>query len=332
MKPPIALSHASLLACILLPALNAAGQMTSPSTGRSPLDASAGSTPLFLSIGTADGEPVLSIYPNRLCRIEASTNLADWTGLATFDGTNQVAYTDSAAAFQPARFYRYAINPLTNAVTGDHLDTADGEVTFHPVNHGTFILTWKGTVIYSDPVGGAARFQRLPRPDLILVTHNHPDHFDAATLAAVRASNTVILAPAIVSDALPTALKEMSAAMSNGAVTNLLGMSIEAVPAYNERHPRGVGNGYVLTIGGKRIYISGDTGDTPELRALPNIDVAFLCMNLPFTMSVDAAAEVVRSFRPKTVYPYHYSDSDLNRFKRLVGTDLPIEVRLRDWY
>jgi len=104
------------------------------------------------------------------------------------------------------------------------------------------------------------------------------------------------------------------------------------VPAYNSNHPKGRGNGYVLTIGGKRIYMSGDTGDIPETRALQDIDVSFVCMNLPFTMSVDQASDVVRAFRPKVVYPYHYSQSNVNSFKQKVGTDLGVEVRLRKWY
>ena len=115
------------------------------------------------------------------------------------------------------------------------------------------------------------------------------------------------------------------------------GISIEGVPAYNSNHPLGTCNAYVLTIGGKRIFISGDTGDTPEMRALPNIDAAFLCMNIPFTMNITTAASVVRAFRPAIVFPYHCrnqdnSDADLNSFKQQVGTDLGIEVRNRTWY
>jgi L-ascorbate metabolism protein UlaG (beta-lactamase superfamily) len=116
-----------------------------------------------------------------------------------------------------------------------------------------------------------------------------------------------------------------------------MGMTIEAVPAYNDNHPRGNGNGYVVTIGGKRIYISGDTGNTPEMRALPNIDVAFLCVNLPFTMSVTDAAGALRAFRPRVVYPYHYRNSggtfsDLEALRQMIGTDLGIELRARRWY
>jgi L-ascorbate metabolism protein UlaG (beta-lactamase superfamily) len=125
--------------------------------------------------------------------------------------------------------------------------------------------------------------------------------------------------------------------LTNGASTNVLGIHIEAVPAYNANHALGSGNGYVLTIGGKRLYMAGDTGNTPEMRALTNIDVAFLCMNLPFTMSVSDATNAVRAFRPKVVYPYHYRNqggdtANAATFKQWLGTDLGVEVRLRKWY
>jgi L-ascorbate metabolism protein UlaG (beta-lactamase superfamily) len=123
--------------------------------------------------------------------------------------------------------------------------------------------------------------------------------------------------------------------LTNGAAAELLGLKVEAVPAYNRTstfHPKGVGNGYVVTIGGKRLYVSGDTEDVPEIRALRDIDVAVVCMNLPYTMTVAQAASAVRELRPAVVYPYHSQGSDLNQFKRLAGADLGIEVRLRKWY
>jgi L-ascorbate metabolism protein UlaG (beta-lactamase superfamily) len=193
-------------------------------------------------------------------------------------------------------------------------------------------MSWNGRTIYNDPVGGAAPFQGLPRADLILVSHSHGDHFDVSTLNAVKGSNAVIVAPQAVFNSMSAALKSLTTVLTNGAITNIMGLTIDAVPAYNSNHPKGSGNGYVLTIGGKRIYMSGDTGDIPEMRALQDIDVSFVCMNLPFTMSVDQASDVVRAFRPKVVYPYHYSQSNVNSFKQQVGTDLGVEVRLRKWY
>ena len=153
----------------------------------------------------------------------------------------------------------------------------------------------------------------------------------------MRRPGTIIIVPQAVYNALTAAQKTNAIVLTNTVATNVLGMTIESVPAYNNvYHPRGTGNGYVVTIGGRRIYLSGDTGDAPEIRALPNIDVAFLCMNLPYTMDVPTAASVIRTMRPKVVYPYHYSPSsptsDVGLFKRMVGADLGIEVRLRKWY
>jgi L-ascorbate metabolism protein UlaG (beta-lactamase superfamily) len=226
----------------------------------------------------------------------------------------------------------------TNAMTGDHLATRNGDLVIHPINHATFAMSWNGQVIYVDPVGGARRFEGLPRPSLILLTDVHGDHLDVPTLSAIAGTNTVLVVPRAVLEKFPESLRRQSAVLTNGETKSLLGIEIEALPMYNttpERlrfHPKGRGNGYVLTLGDKRVYISGDTEETPEMRALKNIDVAFLCMNLPYTMAVEQAAQAVRDFKPKIVYPYHYRGSDLQKFKRLVGEDSGIEVRLRDWY
>jgi L-ascorbate metabolism protein UlaG (beta-lactamase superfamily) len=195
-------------------------------------------------------------------------------------------------------------------------------------------------MIYNDPVGAASMYQGIPRADLILVSHSHSDHFSISTLNAVTNANTAIVAPQTVYNGMSTTLKSRTLVLTNGTTTNVLGVGIEAVPAYNltsANHPKGVGNGYVLTIGGRRIYLSGDTEDIPEMRALQGIDVAFVCMNVPFTMPADKAADAIRDFRPRVVYPYHYRNQDLsfpnlNAFKQQVGTDLGIEVRLRKWY
>ena len=265
-------------------------------------------------------------------QVDTSTNLLLWNSMITLLSTGSNQHTDAAAANFNTRYYRAQEVSGTNILTGDHLLTEAGEVVFHPINHASFVIGWNGKTIYNDPVGGAAPFQGLPRADLVLVSHTHGDHFNPNTLDAVKGSNTVIVAPQAVFNGLSATLKALTIVLTNGATTNIMGLTIDAVPAYNLNHPIGSGNGYVLTIGGKRIYMSGDTGDIPEMRALQNIDVAFVCMNLPFTMSVDQASDVVRAFRPKVVYPYHYSQSNVNSFKQRVGTDLGIEVRLRKWY
>jgi L-ascorbate metabolism protein UlaG (beta-lactamase superfamily) len=271
------------------------------------------------------------------CRVDISEDLGSWAPLAILPfGSGMNQYTDSAAPYLTWRWYRAEQLAETNVLTGDYLMTTAGEIVIHPVDHASFVMGWNRTnAIYCDPVGGAARYTGFPRASLILLTHAHSDHFDSATLTAVKASHVVLVAPQAVYSTLTPALKTNTIMLTNGAVTQVLGISIEAVPAYNltsTQHPKGVGNGYVLDLGGKRIYISGDTEDTPEMRALQNIDVAFICMNQPYTMTVAKAASVVRQFQPKVVYPYHSSGSDVNSFKRQVGTDLGIEVRLRKWY
>jgi L-ascorbate metabolism protein UlaG (beta-lactamase superfamily) len=224
------------------------------------------------------------------------------------------------------------------ALTGDRIPTADGDLIVHPVNHASLVLAWKGVTIYVDPVGEAGRYEGLPRPDLILVTDIHGDHLDAATLTSLAGAKTSIVAPKAVTDKLPEALRTRTTTLANGETKSPLGVKIEAIPMYNttaarlQFHNKGRGNGYVLTLGGKRVYISGDTEDIPEMRDLKDIDVAFVCMNLPYTMTVDQAASAVRQFKPKIVYPYHYRGSDLEKFKKLVGDDAGVEVRLRDWY
>jgi L-ascorbate metabolism protein UlaG (beta-lactamase superfamily) len=217
-------------------------------------------------------------------------------------------------------------------------------LAIHPVHHSAIVFEWNGHVLYVDPHDGAQRFKPYAAPDLVLITDIHPDHMDPATLHDLDLAKATIIAPKAVVDQLPDDLKGRCTTLANGERTDLMGIGIEAVPMYNmpdpndPRHPKGRGNGYVLTMGGQRIYISGDTEDIPEMRALKNIDVAFVCMNLPYTMTVDAAASGVLAFKPKVVYPYHYHNqdgslSDVQRFKQLVNAGDPnIEVRLVDWY
>jgi L-ascorbate metabolism protein UlaG (beta-lactamase superfamily) len=224
------------------------------------------------------------------------------------------------------------------ALNGDVVPLRDGNLIIRPVNHATFVLGWNDRTVYVDPVGGGKRFEGLPQPDLILITDIHGDHLDAPTLNSISTPKTKFVVPKAVAEKLPANLRKQATVISNGESTELMDMKIEAIPMYNttperERfHPKGRGNGYLLTIGGKRIYISGDTEDIPEMRALRNIDVAFVCMNLPYTMDVEQAASAVREFKPAIVYPYHSRSSDVERFKQLVGGEGGVEVRLRDWY
>lgn len=222
-----------------------------------------------------------------------------------------------------------------------------GDLTIHPLHHGTFAMTWNDRAIYVDPApapgqdreaSAAAAFKGLPPPDIMLVTDVHGDHLSIPTLMDLVRPEARIVAPQAVVEILPSnPLRGNAMRLSNGRTITVHGIQIEAIPMYNltkerlQYHDKGRGNGYVLTIGGTRVYVAGDTEDIPEMRALRNIDVAFVPMNLPFTMTPQQAADAVRAFKPRIVYPYHYGKSDLAEFTRGVG-DAGIDVRVRNWY
>jgi L-ascorbate metabolism protein UlaG (beta-lactamase superfamily) len=226
-----------------------------------------------------------------------------------------------------------ALVPMT-VPPPDRIPATGGDITVAPLNHATLQLTWSGHVIDVDPVG-QADYTGLAAPDIILITDIHGDHLDPATIAKVRKATTKIVAPAAAAAKL-----EGAVVMANGDTQTIDGIAIAAVPMYNLTrgpaagqlfHDKGRGNGYVVTLGGKRIYIAGDTEGIPEMRALRNIDVAFVPMNLPYTMTPAEAADAVKAFAPKIVYPYHSRGQDTAAFAELLkGTG--IDVRLRDWY
>jgi L-ascorbate metabolism protein UlaG (beta-lactamase superfamily) len=228
--------------------------------------------------------------------------------------------------------------PPAPALSGDAFPTSRGDLIVHPVNHASFLMSWAGKTLYVDPVGGTAPYEGLPAPDVVFLTDIHSDHLSADTLTALVKAGTVIVAPQAVHDALPEGPRGATQVLTNGGTLTVADIRVEAMPMYNltpERlkfHEKGRGNGYVLTLGGERVYIAGDTEDIPEMRQLRDIDVAFVPMNLPYTMTVAQAADAVREFKPKVVYPYHSRGSDLNEFTRLVGTDVGVEVRVRAWY
>ncbi len=214
--------------------------------------------------------------------------------------------------------------------------TSAGPVKITPVFHASLEIEAGGKVIILDPAKPAI-FKGLPQADLLLITHSHPDHLDPDMIKAVSKAGTEIIAPAEVAKTVTTAK-----VMANGEKRTWGAWTIEAIPMYNMTpgrgpelgkvfHEKGVGNGYILTYAGKRFYFSGDTEGTPEMRALKDIDVAFVCMNLPYTMPPEEAAEAVKAFHPKIVIPYHYGGSDLNVFRqKLEGAG--IDVRILDWY
>jgi L-ascorbate metabolism protein UlaG (beta-lactamase superfamily) len=215
----------------------------------------------------------------------------------------------------------------------DTLGTAEGDLTFTFIGHGTLMFTFGGKVIHIDPWGNLAEYSTLPKADIILVTHEHRDHLDPDVIEIIWTDSTTLV--------LTEACEEKIAGgivMKNGDIDTVQGMPLEAVPAYNiihrrengqPFHPQGVGNGYILTFGEMRVYVAGDTENTPEMKALQDIDVAFLPMNLPYTMTPEMLADAARALRPKILYPYHYGDTDTEELVELLKDFPEIEVRIR---
>lgn len=226
------------------------------------------------------------------------------------------------------------------AHSGNTFETDAGPITIHPVHHASMVMETPKGVIYVDPVGETALYDDMPAPDLILITHEHGDHYSADVLSAIIGEADLLTNPAV-HEMLPEELADGAMMLANGEMTTWNDLRIDAIPAYNitpERenfHPQGRDNGYVLSFEGFRVYISGDTEDTPEMRALEDIDLAFVSMNLPFTMDAEAAAAGVSAFGPTYVYPYHYrgrdgGTQDPEEFASVLREG--IEVKLGDWY
>jgi L-ascorbate metabolism protein UlaG (beta-lactamase superfamily) len=238
-----------------------------------------------------------------------------------------------ASGQAPAASARAPIAPAA-AVT-DTLETSVGPVTFTPIHHATLAISTKDKTIVIDPWSKAPDGW-LPPSDLVLITDIHQDHFDKAAIATVRKPKSVFVAPPAVAKDLPDAK-----VLKNGETLEVLGLRLTAVPMYNLTrgpepgklfHDKGRGNGYLIGIGDKSIYVSGDTECTPEMKALKNVDLAFVCMNLPYTMPPEEAAECVKTFKPKVVIPYHYRGSDLEKFKTALAGTAGVEVRAREFY
>ena len=222
----------------------------------------------------------------------------------------------------------------------DRLSTTKGDLLIYPFGHATMVLMWNDLTIAVDPIGGAARYADLPRPHLIVVTHQHSDHFDVDTVRDLAGENTVVVMPHGVAESIPA---NDPVALHNGESLEAHGIIVEAVPAYNhtvgrlEYHPQGRDNGYVLDLEGFRVYISGDTEDIPEMAELGEIDAAFLCMNLPWTMSTGQAARAAKFFRPAVLYPYHFKNKDgslsgLKTLETLLEAERVTDVRILTWY
>ena len=215
----------------------------------------------------------------------------------------------------------------------DVIKTKGGDLEITFIGHGTLMLRYQGRVIHVDPWSRAADYSTMPKADLILVTHQHGDHLDTGAVAALRTKETVV----VLTKASAAAVKA-PVVMQNGDRRELAGVTVTAVPAYNIAHkrengepfhPKGEGNGYVIAFGEVRLYVAGDTENTPEMKELKDIDVAFLPMNLPYTMTPEMVADAAKSFRPRILYPYHTGSTDVAKLVELLK-DLPaVEVRLR---
>jgi L-ascorbate metabolism protein UlaG (beta-lactamase superfamily) len=215
----------------------------------------------------------------------------------------------------------------------DVIKTSAGDLEITFVGHATLMFRFGGKIIHVDPVSAEADYAAMPKADLILVTHEHRDHLDPAAIAAIRKESAVVILTARCAEQLSGGI-----VMGNGEKRTVAGLSIEAVPAYNmvhkrptgePFHPKGGGNGYVLAFGDTRVYIAGDTENTPEMKQLKDIAVAFLPMNLPYTMTPEMVAEAAKAFRPRILYPYHFGNTDTSELVRLLAADQSIEVRIR---
>lgn len=238
-------------------------------------------------------------------------------------------------------------NTTTKTTPKENLEIAEKENTaalkITPISHATAVLTFNNEVVYLDPTGGLDAFANIAAPTYVVITDIHGDHMDLETLEAMDLTATKIIAPQAVADKITTIKAKEVIVINNGETQSFTTFNLEAIPMYNLReealkfHAKGRGNGYVFTINKERIYFSGDTEDIPEMRALQNIDKAFVCMNLPYTMVVESAADAVLAFKPKQVFPYHYRGtaglSDVAKFKEIVNkNNESIEVVQWNWY
>jgi L-ascorbate metabolism protein UlaG (beta-lactamase superfamily) len=221
-----------------------------------------------------------------------------------------------------------------NKYEEDLIKTSRGDVKITFIGHGTLMLTINNFIVHIDPWSNVGNYSSLPKADLILVTHEHGDHLDKKTIESIRKAGTTLIYTAKCNDAQP-GLK--GTVLSNGEHKLIGEIEVEAVPAYNllnkrpdgnPFHPKGEGNGYVLTIGDKKFYIAGDTENTPEMKALKNIDVAFLPMNLPYTMTPEMVADAAKAFHPGILYPYHTGETDITKLAELLkGSGIDVRYR-----
>lgn len=230
-----------------------------------------------------------------------------------------------------------AANQLSGQIEHDVIATSGGDLALYFVGHGTLMFTYNDLVIHIDPVSREADYSQMPDADLVLITHQHGDHLDMEAIREVSKEGTVVVMNQASRD---QSGDEAAMVMNNGERKVFKGITVEAVPAYNIQHtrpdgaafhPNGEGNGYVLTFGDTRVLVAGDTENVPELKALdPPVRIAFLPMNLPYTMDPEMAADLAMALRPAILYPYHYGNTDTQELVNLLKEQQDIEVRIRD--
>ncbi len=229
-----------------------------------------------------------------------------------------------------------AMNANAQNFACDTIPLKTGDLKMHFIKHASIYFDYNGYLIYIDPVSMFADYSQLPKADLILLTHEHYDHYDIKAVKALLKKQTIIVANANVSDSLKKEkVKNKLFTLKNGESTTVHGMLIEAKPAYNTTpantkfHPKGRDNGYVLNIDNKRVYVAGDCENMPEMAQIKNIDIAFLPMNQPYTMQPYQVFIAVKMFEPKILYPYHYGETNVDGLLRIMRQS-PTEVRVRD--
>jgi L-ascorbate metabolism protein UlaG (beta-lactamase superfamily) len=281
-------------------------------------------------------------------RARALLASVSWFVLAACSRSNEATSTrvhpiDGAMASSD---HATAAPPTPHVAHGpDTLSTSQGDLRIVPIHHATVLFELGGKEYYVDPFH-EGNLDGRPPADVIFITHAHPDHFDPSAIEKIRKPGTIIVCPPSVAEKLeprdhPGDSTGVVVVLKNGESRTVAGVGVEAFAMYNLKrgpvpgkvfHEKGWGEGFVLTFGDKRVYVSGDTECTPEMRDLKDIDVAFVCMNLPYTMTPREAGECVEAFKPKVLYPYHYRDSDLGELDKVLAKDKDIEVRKRDWY
>ncbi len=216
----------------------------------------------------------------------------------------------------------------------DLFNAGDGNtLTLTFFGHSSLMIRYGKTVIHVDPMEDYADYSKLPKADIVLITHDHFDHCSPAAVGRIRASDTLVVLTALCARKLAGGI-----VLANGEAKIVKGIRVEAVAAYNivhmrsagiPFHPKGEGNGYAVSLGKLMLYAAGDTENTPEMKALRNIDIAFLPMNIPYTMTPEMVADAALAFRPKVLYPYHFGDTDTSRLRLLLSVAKDIDVRIR---